>query len=602
MMTTLLLSLAAISADPTENQIKLLKTFREEFIHVTPGEGKYPKSFTMGRGEGGHDSERPAHRVAFGYGFHIAKYEVPQNLWEAVMGSNPSRWKGPRNSVEMLSFDEAAEFCRKATELMRAAKLIGGDQVIRLPSEAEWEYVARAGTTTVYSFGDDAADLDEYGWHTGNAAGNDPPVGAKKPNAWGLYDVHGYLWEWCADAAHDNYDGAPTDGSAWIKGGDDKRRVIRGGSWKDKADLLTSSCRSGVYRTRDKPIEFTGGIDKELRDDALGLRCVLAAAPNEEEKRESAAAADEFRPTAQDEFVPKDAKLELLWNDGDFTEGPALAPDGTILFTDIGTRIMRFDPATKKVTVFRENSGKANGLMFNRKGQLLACEGAGGGNRRVSITNDDGTVESLADNWQGKKFNSPNDLAIARGGVVYFTDPRYGGNEPREIDFEGVFAIHAPGDARLATRDVEKPNGILVSLDGHRAYVADNNPRGVRHFLVFDIAKDGSLAKKRVLFDFGKGRGIDGMTLDTDGNIYATAGSGEKAGIYVFGPEGEQLAFIPTPGDPTNCVFGGGSERESKTLYITANGPKPEESGKPRRYALYRIRLAKTGHHLVPLR
>jgi formylglycine-generating enzyme required for sulfatase activity len=181
------------------------------------------------------------------------------------MGSNPSKWKGPRNSVEMLSFEEAEDFCRKATGLMRAARLIEPNQVIRLPSEAEWEYVARAGTTTAYSFGDDLADLGQYGWFTGNAAGNDPPVGAKKPNAWGLYDVHGYLWEWCADSWHDSYEGAPVDGSAWTTGGDSKRRVLRSGSWKDQAASLSSS--------------FRRPADKDLRDDAVGLRCVLAEGP-----------------------------------------------------------------------------------------------------------------------------------------------------------------------------------------------------------------------------------------------------------------------------------------------------------------------------------
>ncbi|MBW3598500.1 MAG: formylglycine-generating enzyme family protein, partial [Planctomycetes bacterium] len=155
------------------------------------------------------------------------------------------------------------EFCRRATELMRAAKLIRENEAIRLPSEAEWEYVARAGTETLYSFGDDTKDLDDYAWHTGNAAGNDPPVGAKKPNLWGLYDIHGYLWEWCADAWHDDYDGPPADGSAWREGGEPERRVLRGGSWKDAAERHTSSFRLPAP---------TG-----LRDDAVGLRCVLAA-------------------------------------------------------------------------------------------------------------------------------------------------------------------------------------------------------------------------------------------------------------------------------------------------------------------------------------
>lgn len=264
MLIALLVSVT-FTADPTADQIKLLKTFREEFITITPGTGKYPESFVMGRGEGGRENERPTHKVSFNYSFDIAKYEVPQNLWEAVMGKNPSKWKGPRNSVEMLSFDEAQEFCRKATELMREAKLIDNGQLIRLPSEAEWEYVARAGTKTVYSFGDDVDELDDHAWSTRNAKGNDPPVGAKKPNAWGLYDIHGYLWEWCLDTAHDDYKKAPADGSARTAGGDAKQGMLRGGSWKDKADRLTSSYRLAT--------------PKETRDDAVGLRCVLATKP-----------------------------------------------------------------------------------------------------------------------------------------------------------------------------------------------------------------------------------------------------------------------------------------------------------------------------------
>ena len=242
----LILLLTAGQDDPG----KLLKTFREEFVPIEAG------TFTMGS-----TSEKPAHEVKVA-AFLMARYEVPQNLWESVLGSNPSRWKGRRNSVEMLSFDEAAAFCAKATELLRKANLIKETQVVRLPSEAEWEYAARAGTKTVYSFGDDAKDLGEYAWYHGNAKGNDPPVGAKKPNPWKLYDVHGYLWEWCLDAWHETYEGAPTDGSAWTAGGDGEKRVLRGGSWKDDADALTSSHRIGAKST--------------MKDDAVGLRCVLA--------------------------------------------------------------------------------------------------------------------------------------------------------------------------------------------------------------------------------------------------------------------------------------------------------------------------------------
>ncbi len=252
---------------PDDAQLARLKTFREEFVALAPGKGDHPRSFQMGRGEGGEDCERPTHEVTLDYSFAVARYEVPQNLWQAVMGTNPSRWKGERNSVEMLSFDDAQRFCEKATTLMRAAGLIDDEEVIRLPTEAEWEYATRAGTTSIYSFGDDVDLLDRYGWYTGNAAGNDPPVGAKEPNAWRLYDVHGYLWEWCADTWHDDYRGAPADGSAWMEGGDTGKRVLRGGSWKDPAEQLTSSYRRGAK--------------KDTRDDAVGLRCVLAGAKRE---------------------------------------------------------------------------------------------------------------------------------------------------------------------------------------------------------------------------------------------------------------------------------------------------------------------------------
>ena len=251
----------AVARAPGASQVELLKRFRDEFVSVTPGRNGFPRDFSMGS-DAGNASEQPAHRVTLNDAFAVAAYESPQELWEAVMGSNPSRWKGPRNAVEMLSFDEAVEFCRKATDLMRAAGLIDADQVIRLPSEAEWEFVARAGTRTIYSFGDDPKGLDAYAWYAGNAAGNDPPVGAKKPNPWKLYDVHGYLWEWCADRWHEDYEGAPDDGSVWAEGAGPGSRVLRGGSWKDPAEMLTSR-----YRRRGA---------RDLRDDAVGLRPVLA--------------------------------------------------------------------------------------------------------------------------------------------------------------------------------------------------------------------------------------------------------------------------------------------------------------------------------------
>lgn len=248
-------------AEPSKAQLDLLKTFRAEFISITPGKGKFPRTFQMGNASGG-PTESPVHEVTMSYDFAVGKYEVPQNLWLVIMEKNPSRWKGQRNSVEMLSFAEAEDFCRRTTRLMRFAKLIEADDVVRLPTEAEWEYVARAGTKTAYSFGSDAKEHVKFAWSTENAAGNDPPVGAKLPNPWGLHDVHGYLWEWCLDVWHPDYRGAPADGSAWLTGGDAGKGVARSGSWKDAPAKLTSSFRQSFPR--------------DTRDDALGLRCVIA--------------------------------------------------------------------------------------------------------------------------------------------------------------------------------------------------------------------------------------------------------------------------------------------------------------------------------------
>ena len=284
-----------------------------------------------------------------------------------------------------------------------------------------------------------------------------------------------------------------------------------------------------------------------------------------------------------DPIVPKDAKLEKLWSDGEFTEGPAYGPDRCIYFSDIGNRIMKFDPQTGKTTEFRNPSGRANGLDFDYKGRLVAAEGANtGGNRRITITDVDGSVRVLADKWKGKRFNSPNDLTIDRKNRVYFTDPRYVGNEPREIDTESVYRIDPNGTVTQLINDVDKPNGIVISPNQDVLYLADSPvaPKGKRYLLAYPLKDDGSVGKKKVLHDFGTDRGIDGMCIDIKGNLYATAGAGKTAGVTIFDPTGKKLGFIATPEDPSNCVFGG---EDRRMLYVTA--------GK----SLYRIHLTIDG-------
>ncbi len=265
------LSLQALdeSAKVDSEVSKLLQTFRDEFVAIKPGTKSFPESFRFGAAD-----DKLAVDVKLLKPFEISKYEMYQSLYEAVMGNNPSRWKGSRNSVEQLSYADAGEFCKKVTILLRAAKLIEANQSVRLPTEVEWEYCARAGTTTRYSFGDEAQNkgdvenlatlLDPFAWHTGNAAGNDPEVGVLKPNPWGLYDVHGYLWELCEGDWSDSVKDVAADPHTPYRNIDAAAAmaVMRGGSWKDKYTALTSSSRSKFLKT-------TG------RDDAVGFRCVL---------------------------------------------------------------------------------------------------------------------------------------------------------------------------------------------------------------------------------------------------------------------------------------------------------------------------------------
>ena len=187
--------------------------------------------------------EKPVH-VKINKPFYLGTYPVTQREWKAVMGDNPSRFKGDDLPVEWVLWDDVQEFIRKLNENE-------GTDKYRLPSEAEWEYACRAGTTTRYSFGDSESKLGDYAWYRENSGSKTHPVGKKKPNSYGLYDMHGNVWEWTQDRWHSDCDGAPTDGSAWERG-DGANRVIRGGSWGSSAEHCRSSDR-GTYHPGDRP-------------------------------------------------------------------------------------------------------------------------------------------------------------------------------------------------------------------------------------------------------------------------------------------------------------------------------------------------------------
>lgn len=202
------------------------------------------------------DSSQPIHKVSL-KPFCMGKYPITQAQWKAVMGENPSRFKGDDLPVESVSWEDARAFCQELSK--RTGK------EYRLPTEAEWEYAARAGSTGDFCFGDDVKLLDDYGWYGGNSGGSTHPVGKKKPNNWGLHDVHGNVWEWCEDVWHDNYKGAPDDGSAWVHGGNQDRRLLRGGSW----GYFRDSARA-VYRDLNFPL---------YRSDGFGFRVVVLCGP-----------------------------------------------------------------------------------------------------------------------------------------------------------------------------------------------------------------------------------------------------------------------------------------------------------------------------------
>ena len=259
-------------------------------------------------------------------------------------------------------------------------------------------------------------------------------------------------------------------------------------------------------------------------------------------------------------------------------EGPAWKP-GEGLFFSGGGKITRYG-MDGQVTVFREASGGSNGLLWDPAGRLIVCEA---GNRRVTRTELDGRITVLADNFEGKKFNSPNDLTLDSKGRIYFSDPRYGKRDTMELK-EAVYRIDAPGKVtRVLAEEVDRPNGIFVSPGDRYLYVADNNNNnagGTRKLWRFEL-KDGSVVagSRKLLFDWEGSRGPDGVKMDDRGRLFVAGGVNKanqfetdkfKGGIYVLSAEGKLLRFIPIPVDEvTNCAFGGA---DWKTLFVTAGG------------------------------
>ncbi len=316
-----------------------------------------------------------------------------------------------------------------------------------------------------------------------------------------------------------------------------------------------------------------------------------------------------FLQCAEGEIFPPDAKLEMLYTGAVLSEGAAAAPDGTIYFSDItftyisgmqAGHIMKYDPKTGKTTVFRSPSGMSNGIKFDAEGRMIVAEGADYGGRRVTRTDmTTGKSEILAGTYEGKPLNSPNDLSLDEKGRIYFSDPRYLGDEPVEQPVMAVYRIDPDRSIHRIITDAGKPNGVCVSPDQKTLYVVSNDNgttgmfripkeiplhKGSMALLAYDLYTDGTAKFRRMLVDYAPEDGPDGLVADNEGNLYVAIRAVSRPGIYVYNPQGKELARVPTPVLPTNVGFGRGDERS--TLYVTAGGN------------LYRIRTKKTGYQL----
>jgi gluconolactonase len=260
----------------------------------------------------------------------------------------------------------------------------------------------------------------------------------------------------------------------------------------------------------------------------------------------------------------------------EFTEGPTFDDKGNLYFSDVqGNKLYR-GSQSGELSVFLEPSNHTNGLMFNGRGQLYACEMDG---RLVEIDIATKAVKPLAAEFNGKRFNAPNDLVIDKQGGVYFTDPHFRAPMPLPQGAVAVYYRDPQGTVTRLIEDLKAPNGVILSPDEKSLYVI---PTGQKEMMAYEVKSPGKLGAGRVFCTLQQpeGRdntGGDGLTVDTQGNLYITSG----LGIQVFNPQGKQLGIIKFPEQPANCAFGGPGHH---TLYVTA------------RKSVYTVEMESTGH------
>ena len=248
-----------------------------------------------------------------------------------------------------------------------------------------------------------------------------------------------------------------------------------------------------------------------------------------------------------------------------FAEGPAWSPMGFLIFSDIpNNKLLQFTPG-QPAGVYKENSNGATGNRFDAQGRLYTCESH---SRRVTRIDKKGKVEILAERWQGKRLNAPNDLAVRKEGDVYFTDPAFGNQQDaRELDFFGVFHITRKGELEVVAKPKGRPNGIALAPDGRTLYVSNSDERNVR---AYDLDKSGAASNERVLISGIEGV-PDGICVDEKGDLYVAAKQ-----VMAYSADGKAIGMIPTEETPSNCTFG---DADLGSIYITA------------RTSVYRARL-----------
>jgi gluconolactonase len=292
---------------------------------------------------------------------------------------------------------------------------------------------------------------------------------------------------------------------------------------------------------------------------------------------------------ALDALVPSDTKIEKVATGFAFAEGPLWRPEGILWFSDVPGNLVRSVSRTGEVKVLIQNAGGVasapsgafigpNGMIADKEGNVLLCQH---GQRRIVRVGKDLAMTPYLDRFEGKRFNSPNDLVYRSDGTLYFTDPPYGlakqDDDPaKELTFNGVF-LYSAGKLSAIIRNLNRPNGIALSPDEKTLYVADSDEKK-RSWMRYDIAPDGSVSNGRLFYDLAdsKEQGIpDGIKVDAQGNVYAAG----PAGIWVFSPDGRHIGTLQLPETAANCNWG----EDGKTLYITAST------------SVYRIRLSVPG-------